>query len=250
MSERPRRFLVPASRATARAVGALFILASATAIIGGTLLLPLEEPGVLQAVADAEGQVVTGALLELVLVLSVMAIAALLVPVLAAVDEGLAHAYLGVRILEGVLLLAAAASALVVVGASRDPAAAGGQATSEAMLAIRRGTYDLGSLAMFGVSAVILNALLLRGRLVPVWISVWGLLGGGLILAGGLIVLYGTDPSDVTISLMAAPIGLNEMVLAIWLIVRGFDVPTVAPSGERVASTVAPAGRRVAGEQR
>jgi hypothetical protein len=241
---------VPASRATARAVGALFILASATAIIGGTLLLPLEEPDVLQAVADAEGQVVTGALLELVLVLSVMAIAALLVPVLAAVDEGLAHAYLGVRILEGVLLLAAAASALVVVGASRDPAAAGGQATSEAMLAIRRGTYDLGSLAMFGVSAVILNALLLRGRLVPVWISVWGLLGGGLILAGGLIVLYGTDPSDVTISLMAAPIGLNEMVLAIWLIVRGFDVPTVAPSGERVASTMAPAGRRVAGEQR
>jgi hypothetical protein len=239
---------VPASRATARAVGALFILASATAIIGGTLLLPLEGSDVLQAVADAEGQVVTGALLELILVLSVMAIAALLVPVLAAVDEGLAHAYLGVRILEGVLLLAAAASALIVVGVSRDPSAAGGQTTSEAMLAIRHGTYDLGSLAMFGVSAVILNALLLRGRLVPVWISVWGLLGGGLILAGGLIVLYGTDPSDVTISLMAAPIGLNEMVLAIWLIVRGFDRRVAAPSGrDAVVAGAGPAGADLVG---
>ncbi|NIT77683.1 MAG: DUF4386 family protein, partial [Thermoplasmata archaeon] len=88
-----------APRTTGRIVGVLFILASATAIVGGSLLLPLSEPDYLAATAAAEGQVVSGVLLELVLVMSVIAIAAMLYPILKRQNDGLALGYLGARTL-------------------------------------------------------------------------------------------------------------------------------------------------------
>jgi hypothetical protein len=82
---------------------------------------------------------------------------------------------------------------------------------------------------VFALSAVILNYALYRARLVPRWLSVWGLLGGALWLVTSVMVLYGLDPSSTTVP--AAPIGLQEMVLAVWLIVRGF-APAPAPQAE------------------
>ena len=69
---------MPTYRTTARVVGVLFIIATAAAIIGGTLLLIVEEP--LGDVAAAEGQVAFGALLEIVLAISVVGIAVADVP--------------------------------------------------------------------------------------------------------------------------------------------------------------------------
>jgi hypothetical protein len=74
----------------------------------------------------------------------------------------------------------------------------------------------------FSVSALILYPLLLRSRVVPAWLSVWGLLGGLLLLGRTVVEMYGTDLSGAAQALLTAPIGVNEMVLAVWLIIRGF----------------------------
>lgn len=218
----------------ARTVGVLFIVATATAIAGGSLLLPLAESDYLTATVDAESQIVTGVLLEFVLVLSVIAIAALLYPVLKRHNDALAVGYVASRTLEGILLLAASISGLLVLSLAVETGAeaAGVLALGDSMLAARDWTLLLGSLVMLGVSAVILNSLLLGSRLVPAWLSVWGLVGGGLILLRGLLEMYGIELSGLLQGVFAVPIALQEMVLAIWLIVKGFASAGLRPSGD------------------
>ena len=60
----------------ARVVGALFILATVTAVVGGSLITPITEDGA--DLVALHGQVNTGAVLEALLALSVIAIAVLL----------------------------------------------------------------------------------------------------------------------------------------------------------------------------
>lgn len=215
-----------ADRTTARLVGVLFIVATAAAIIGGVLVAPVTE-GV--AVTPGAGaRVVSGVLLELVLVYAVVGIGAVLLPVLRRTDEGLAAAYLGARIVEGILLLIAAVSALSILAMSGDAGPAGARPLIALMRATRDWSYLVGSMVALGVGAVILYSLLLRGRLVPGWLAVWGLAGGVLILARGVVELYGVELAVAAQALLAAPIAVNEMVLAVWLIVRGFASPAPA----------------------
>lgn len=221
-----------APKTTARVVGVLFIVASATAIAGGSLLLPIDEPDFLSATAAAGGQIVSGVLLELVLVLSVVGIAVMIYPILRRWDEGLGMAYIGARTVEAVLLLAASVSGLVVLSLARTSGGsedAGLLELGNSVLATRKWTYLIGSLVALGVSAVILNSLLFRARLVPGWLALWGLAGGALILLRGVIEMYGVDLNGLTQGILAAPIAVQEMVFALWLIIKGFDTSRQLP---------------------
>jgi hypothetical protein len=55
---------------------------------------------------------------------------------------------------------------------------------------------------------------------VPRWLAWWGLIGGCLLLLRGVVELYGSLPPAAQ-AVCAAPIGVQEMVFAGWLIVRG-----------------------------
>lgn len=213
-------------KTTARIVGALFIVATVTAIVGGALVVPMDGQDGLAEVADLRGQVVTGVLLEVVLALSVVGIGVMIFPVLRRRNEGLALGYAAARLLEAVLLLAASMSALVFVSLSRDHGTSGVDslpALADVVRSSREWTYLFGSMVLLGVGGLILYSLLLRSGLVPVWLSTWGLVGAGMILVRGVAEAYGVDLPVALQALLALPIALNEMVLAVWLIVRGFD---------------------------
>jgi hypothetical protein len=79
--------------------------------------------------------------------------------------------------------------------------------------------------AAFALSALILNYALYRARLVPRWLSAWGLAGAALYLAGGVMVLFGLEPFSTIQNVLDAPLGVQEMVFAVWLIAKGFDAP-------------------------
>jgi hypothetical protein len=224
-------------KTTARIVGVLFIVATASAIIGGSLLLAIEEP--LADVAAAEGQVVFGALLELVLAISVVGIAVMIFPVLRKQNEGVALGYVGLRIFEGVLILAATISALVVLTLSQDYVqAASVESLGGLLLAAREWSLLVGTLFVFSLTALTLNVLLYQSKLVPAWLSVWGFVGGALLLVRALLEMFGQELSGVVQAILAAPIGLNEMVLAVWLIIKGFNVAALesGPAKEPVSS--------------
>jgi hypothetical protein len=216
-------------RATARVVGVLFIVATVTAIIGGGLVMQsLDAPDYLVQVVAHEGQVVAGVVLEFILALSVIGIAALLLPVLRPHGEGLAVGYMAVRTLEAAFILMASTTALLVLALGQDGESAiavGVQPVGDVLLSAREWTYFVGTMPLLSVSAVILNTLLHRSRLVPAWLSVWGVVGGLLLLAYAGAELLGAE-SAIPLQLLAAPIAVQEMVLAGWLIAKGFSRPT------------------------
>jgi hypothetical protein len=225
-------------RATARLVGVLFIVATVTSIIGGSLLLTLDDPDYLIEVAAHENQIILGVLLEFILALSVIGTAALLLPVLKPHGEGMAVGYVAVRTVEATFILIASTTALLVLTLSQDWGSAGGvgvEPVGSVLLSAREWALFVGTLIVFGVSAVILNALLYRSRLVPVWLSLLGLVGGLLLLTSAVVEMfaYGAD-APVALQLVgAAPIALQEMILAVLLIWKGFAATSVvAASGE------------------
>jgi hypothetical protein len=91
----------------------------------------------------------------------------------------------------------------------------------------------MGAGLAFNLSALLLNSLLYRSKLVPRWLSMWGFLGAALWMIVWFPQIYDVELGIVEAAFL--PIALQEMVLAVYLIVPGFD--STAPE----AITSAPA---------
>ena len=65
-------------------------------------------------------------------------------------------------------------------------------------------------------------------KMVPSWLSVWGLIGAVSVLVYGIISLFGHDPA-----ILAAPIAIQEMVFAAWLIKKRFNVSPAISEEEK-----------------
>jgi len=88
------------------------------------------------------------------------------------------------------------------------------------LLAMHDWTLLLGIMIVFSLTALILNYLLYQSGLIPRWLSGWGLIGAILLLAAGLLEVFGFNPTEI----LSLPIALQEMVFAVWLIVKGFNI--------------------------
>lgn len=224
-------------RKTAVAVGILFILATAMSLLGSALTKGVGGAADhLAALAGRGDQFIAGALLAIGAGVCCVLIAALLFPVLKRRNEGMALGYLGLRIVEAVTLMVTAVSVLLLVTVGRESVAAGAAAGSSlrATAAVLQGLHEWAfpmNPFVFGLGAVLFYSLLYATRLVPRWLSVWGLVGAGAVFAYALMRMYGGGTM-----LLAVPIGVQEMVLAGWLIVRGFD--TAALTSEAGPRTV------------
>jgi hypothetical protein len=79
---------------------------------------------------------------------------------------------------------------------------------------------------VFSLGALMLSWLLLQARLVPGWLAIWGLAGAALYLAQGATAAFGSGWGPLMV-----PLAVQEIALAIWLIVKGFAEDTVAVAG-------------------
>lgn len=69
---------------------------------------------------------------------------------------------------------------------------------------------------------------LYNSQLVPRIISLWGLVGSIMLLIANLLILFGfTDLNSAIDNFLSLPIGSNEMVLAVWLIAKGFNLSAI-----------------------
>lgn len=211
-------------------VGVLFITATAASIIAGLFIAPiLDDPDYLNNVSANENRVLIGALLELIAAGAVVGTAVMLFPVFKKYNEGLALGYIGGRGIEGVIIIIGAIGALLLLTLSREYAAGASdtsyfQASGTLLKAVRDWTLLLGPMIVFSLNNLILNYMFYQSRLVPQWLSIWGLIGAPLILAAALLVMFGrTTQTSPIVILLALPVALFEMVLAVWLIVKGFN---------------------------
>lgn len=223
-------------RTTARIVGSLFIVASVAGAVGLAIQQPvLDSSQYLTEAALKENRVATAALLELIMGVAVVGIAIAIYPVLRRRSERLALGYVAARTIEAVIYVIGSIVLLTLLTVSREfvdagaPDASHFQTLGGLLLAVRDwGGHGVLDAAVFSLSALILNYALYRARLVPRWLSVWGLAGASSYLAAGVLVIYGLEPLSTTQVVLEAPLGVQEMVLAVWLIVKGFDAPASA----------------------
>jgi hypothetical protein len=90
---------------------------------------------------------------------------------------------------------------------------------------------------VFSLGALMLYYLLYQSKLIPRWISGWGVFAILLHLATGFLIMFhlmtGFSPVNVAMNL---PIGLQEMVMAVWLIVKGFNPSAIASLSAKTAA--------------
>jgi hypothetical protein len=221
------------NKKTAIIVGILFITATATYMLGSGNLEPvLYAPDYLINVSANENQVLIGMLLELVNHLAVVCIPFMMFPILKKHNEGLALGYVVFRIIESVTLIVGSISLLSLLTFSQEFVKAGApdasyyQTLGTLFLAVRDWTILFGVNIVFPLGALIFNYLLYQSKLVPRWLSGWGLIGATLLLAraAGLLAVFDLNQ----FVLLTLPIWVQEMVFAVWLIFKGFNSSTIA----------------------
>jgi hypothetical protein len=105
-------------------------------------------------------------------------------------------------------------------------AAAGADAlvTSNVLVTLYNRIFLLSQSFLPAVNDLLLGFLLYKSRLVPRALSLIGIVGGPVLIASFLSVMFGLiGRQDLLAILAALPVFLFELSLGIWLIVKGFN---------------------------
>jgi hypothetical protein len=214
----------------ARITGVLFILGTvppiAATMLWGRLVC---SPDYLTLMAADSAKILLLALSIMFMGFACAGIGISMYPVLKPHGEVPALGAMGFRIIEGTLQVASAAILVALLSLSREFVKAGSPADSwfqpaaAAIKGVREWMANGAFLFPWSIGGFIYYMVFYRTRLVPRWLSAWGLLGLVLMLAGafaGMFDLLGSF-SPVQLLLML-PIMVQEMVLAVWLIIKGY----------------------------
>jgi hypothetical protein len=200
----------------------------ATSLLGAALIETiLSAPDYLVDVSVNRTQLILGVLLELVNGIAIVGIAVMMFPIFKKHDEALALGYVAFRIIEAVIIIAAVISPLTLIALSQEFVKAGAtdasnfQAIGTSYLAVRSLLVGQMIGIFFSLAALLFFYLLYQSKLVPRWLSVWGLISVALVLTWNLLEIFGISISAGM--LLALSMILNEIFLAIWLIVKGFN---------------------------
>ena len=230
-----RTIALRTDRSTAIAAGALYVAATLSGVLAALALGTLaSDPLALADLAAGRARVLTAAFFELVMAVTVAGVAFAVFPVLwsdahTQGRRGLAVWYLGSRVTEGAVFLIGILALLSLLALARTVADSGAAPAAylpvaTALKAFFEYSFVLGQ-TVFCVGAFMLYYLLFQSRRVPRWLSVWGLIAAPLMLIAGLLLPFTGDPNSTVSSILYAPMALQEMVLAVWLIARGFAAP-------------------------
>jgi hypothetical protein len=185
-------------------------------------------------VSENENQVILGVLLDLINCAAVVAIPIMLFSIFKKHNKALALGYVGARIIESVTIIAGHIILLSLLTLSQEfvqaaaPDASYFQTLGTLLLAISDWSWLLGVEIVFPIGALILNYLLFQSKIVPRFISIWGLIGAILLLVSGFLSMFGLSHTIAISIFLTVPIALNEMVLAVWLIGKGFNPSAIA----------------------
>jgi len=206
-------------------VGVLFIIGTVAGVLSvvfaGSIL---SDPNYLIKVSANENQIIIGTLLVLLMGLALAMVPVMMFPIFKKYNEALALGSVVFRgALEAVICIAMVISWLLILTVSQEYVKAGAPDASH--------FQTLGTLLLqasdqinhiltivFSLGALMIYYLFYQSKLIPRWLSIWGLIGAILYLASGLFVMFSVD-----FGILMAPLALQEMVLAVWLIVKGFN---------------------------
>lgn len=223
-------------RKTAIIVGIFYIIGTVMGIISLSLTQTLlDERASLITIAAQINQIRLGALCLFTMGLVLAMIPVLMFPILKKRNEVFALGYVifrggletftyivGVIIL---LLLVPFNQIFVQVGVADATTVQAFGTVLQRAVEISATTTEI----VFPLGALMFYAVLYQANLLPRWISVWGFLGAILYEVAGIFHLIAfIDQSSAILPILFLPLAVQEMVMAVWLIVKGFNPSTLA----------------------
>ena len=220
--------------------GVIFIIATVTSLLAAALTPGLTGTDYLTRFSANSVQVAAGALVYLASAFASAAIAIAMYPVMKELNAGLALGSVVFRALEAVFYIVGVVSllSLLTLGQQFTTAGAADRASLQAignLLVSFRDHAALVAVFAFCLGAFMYYYLFFQSRLIPRWLSGFGIVAIILMMAACVLALLSGNRITSYIPL-AFPIFLQEMILAVWLIVKGFN-PAAVGSGTAKTAT-------------
>jgi len=224
-------------RKTALVAGVFFIITFVTSIPALLLYSPvLKHTGYIVG-AGADKRIFLGAFLEVLLIVANIATAVVLFPILKRVNETLALGYVTARLVESAFIAVGILSVLSVVTLRQDVGGAGAanaaslHIVARSLVAIHDWSFLLGPGFIVGIgNGLLLGYMMYRSGLVPRRMAMLGLVGGPLVCASGIAVLFGAlGKGSAGQGIATVPEFAWELSLGIYLIVKGFKPSSIVP---------------------
>jgi len=221
-------------RGLAIMVGVFFIIGTVAGVLSVTVGDGvLDETNVLAAAAADETALIGGGLLVLVMGFPLAMVPVLLYPLFRRYNQILAMGAVVFRgVLEAATYMALAALMFVTAGVGREYAAAGSPTDSHFdawgnVLLEAMDWVEVLLAMVFSLGAMMLGWLFYRTRIIPRWLALWGFLGAILYFVAPLIVMFDIQNLELSLTTsigwLLGPLALQEMVFAVWMIVKGFE---------------------------
>lgn len=222
------------NRKTAVIVGILFIVGTVSGILSGVVTAPIMAGSTYPLnVSASETQWIIGTFLILLMGYPLAMIPVMLYPIFKKHNEVLAFGAVLFRgVLEAVLYTASVISMLLLLNVSEIYGKTGVtdasnlQTLGTMLTASGDWIFQILSL-VFSVGTLMICALFYQTRLIPRWLSGWGFIGAVLYFVANFVSMFG--PLHIApdigsgIGLLMIPLAIQEMVFAVWLIVKGFN---------------------------
>lgn len=228
------------TRNSARLAGVFFLVAAAAAIAGLALYDPvLNDAGYVADAGRGDTRLLLGAFFEVLVVISVIGTATTLYPIVRRHGEGLAVSYVVGRLFEAAVIAVGIISLLSVATLRQEAPGEDVVGVGRALVAVHDWTFLMGPGLAIGINTTLLATLMYRSRLVPRAIARIGIVGGPLLFASSVAILFGAyEQVGAVAALAALPVFAWEMSLAVWMIAKGLgqssersaDVPAVTPT--------------------
>lgn len=213
----------------AKLTGWFFIAAAVSSIIGLKLYDPiLNDSNFLLSAGNNYSQIVFGAVNELILCVTATGTGIMLFPLLKRYNERMALGYLSFRLLEVVFIMIGTVSVLTALaiseqytnGVIRDKENA--QNLMLTFIELHKWTFMLGPNFMLAINTFLYSYVFIESDVVPKNLARLGIIASFLVMLAALLEMFGViQQISIWGILLALPIALYEMTLAVWLLVRG-----------------------------
>jgi len=236
-----------ANRNTAVIVGILFIIGTVSGVLAGAFTAPIRAGSTYPLnVSASETQWIIGTLLVLLMGLSLAMVPVLLYPIFKKRNEVLAFGsilFRGVFEAVGETLLVISMFLLLTVseiyGKTGAADASNFQTLGSMLIAAGNWIQMIGGI-VFSVGTLMIFALFYQTRLIPRWLSGWGFIGAVLYFIAKIVSMFSpmhlTLDIGVGIGLLLVPTAIQEMVFAVWMIVKGFNPSAIASLPAKTAT--------------
>ena len=189
----------------------------------------ISDPNFLINVSANSTQVVIGILLQLIMGATAAGIAVMMFPIFWQLNKNIALGYLSARVVEFACVIVGELSILSLLSLSQEYVKAG---TPDASYFQTLGALSMAGslwayqmvLILYSLTALVFFYYLYKLKLIPRLLSVWGLIGATVSLAGPLLEMFGYGAPIF----LFLPGGLLELFLGVWLIVKGFNSSAIA----------------------